>query len=70
MYDEDRTHINYLHERAKEQEEEAKKLEDKLEHKRIAEAFMMIFDAFTEVGFSDERAWWFVTEYAKHSLGA
>ena len=70
MFDEERTHINYLHERAKEQEEEAKKLEDKLEHKRIAEAFVMIYDAFVDAGFTDEQAWWFVTEYAKHSLGA
>ena len=70
MFDEERTHINYLRERAKEQEDEALKLEDKLEHKKIAEAFKTIYDAFTEVGFSDEQAWWFVTEYAKHSLGA
>lgn len=66
----DGSQIDYLRRRAKEQAEEADDIERKTRMEKVAENIREVYEAFVEVGFSEEQAWWFVTDIVKRSWGS
>lgn len=66
----DSSQVDYLRRRAKEQAEEADEIERKARMEKVAENIRKVYEAFVEVGFSDEQAWWFVTDIVKRSWGS
>lgn len=66
----DSSQVDYLRRRAKEQAEEADEIERKARMEKVAENIRKVYEAFIEAGFSEEQAWWFVTDIVKHSWGS